>query len=406
VPPSVAGGSGPKIQHVVIVVQENRSFDNLFQGFPGADTVSVAHDAQLGDVPLRPMSMTAAYDVSHLRPSALLAIDGGKMDGFSQEPAGPTAPHNPMFVFVPQAQVARYFAMAKAGALADRFFSQLDGSFVAHQYLIAGQAGNATGVPALYPWGCDSPASNSIAILTPGGEPNGRVYPCFDYTTLGDELSANGVTWRYYSEPVTDVGAYNWSAYDAIRHIRTGGAWQQHIVAPAPQFLADVAAGTLSSVTWVTPSGINSDHPASKSASGPVWVSSIVDAVGRSKFWSTSVVLVLWDDWGGMYDHVAPPPAVDVFGPGIRVPLLVVSPYAARGSVAHTTYTFGSVLRFVEDTFGVGRLTDVDAKATPFGTDLLNLQQAPQPYPGPFGTPAERRRLLGEPPSTEPPDTE
>jgi phospholipase C len=158
-------------------------------------------------------------------------------------------------------------------------------------------------------------------------------------------------------------------------------------------------------VTWVIPQGPHSDHPGNSSAQGPAWVSTVVNAVGASPFWQHSVILVLWDDWGGLYDHVPPPPG-DQFGPGIRVPLIVLSPFSLRGSVAHSTYTFGSVMRLIEDTFGLQRLTRVDLSAASLGLDVFDFNQPPRAFGGPFGRAGDRNMILSQPPSLEVPDEE
>jgi phospholipase C len=396
------------VRHIVIVVQENRSFDNLFHAYPGADWASSGPLAGGGTVALQPISLAGNYDLGHLHQNALQDVDGGKMDGFSREPiyagALATPPPYAMFSYVVQSDVQRYWAMSRAGVLADRFFGVLDASFVAHQFLIAGQADHAIDGPGGRPWGCDAGPGLLVTIVNDAGRPVGSVPPCFDYPTLGDELNAKQVPWNYYA-PASNQLAYIWSAYDAIRDIRMTDQWGLRVKSPETSFLTDVAAGNLAPVTWIVPSLGNSDHPGSGSTSGPQWVASIVDAVGASAFWKDAVVLVLWDDWGGFYDHVAPP-AGDQFGPGIRVPLIVVSPFALRGKVAHATYSFGTVLRLVEDTFGLPRLTDVDRTAASFNSDVFSFRQPPRAYPGPFGTSAERARILAEPPSHKPVDTE
>ncbi|MBV9080789.1 MAG: hypothetical protein JO102_06690 [Elusimicrobia bacterium] len=132
-------------------------------------------------------------------------------------------------------------------------------------------------------------------------------------------------------------------------------------------------------MTWITPAFANSDLSGSLSAGGPNWVASVVNAVGESRFWNTSAIVVMWSGFGGWYDHVAPP-MLDYEGLGFRVPVLVVSPYALSGSVVHTQFETGSVLKFVEDTFGLPRLAVSDARARDLGASTLNLKQAPRAF--------------------------
>jgi len=255
------------------------------------------------------------------------------------------------------------------------FASQLDGSFVAHQYLIAGWAGNSYNYPAVEPWGCDSPASNAIGLLNGIGQPLGLTYPCFNYSTIADELDAKKISWRYYA-PKTGVG-YSWTAFDAISHVRKGPDWK-NVVAPETRVLKDVAKGDLAGVTWVVPSLALSDHAGSNSKRGPSWVASVVNAVGKSKFWSSTAIFVVWDDWGGWYDDVAPP-QLDFDGLGIRVPFICVSPYAKTGYVDRTRYEFGSLLTLIEDRYALASLGRTDARAAaPFG--CFDFAQQPRAF--------------------------
>ncbi len=243
--------------------------------------------------------------------------------------------------------------MARQYVLADRFFaSDEDGSFVSHQYLISGQAKNTSGLPGSTPWGCDGTGVMQLLdpSTIPGTPTQNTISDCFDpYPTLADDVDRLRLTWRFYSAPPSNLG-YLWSAYDEVKHIREGPEWAANVVPDNNQFLGDVAAGTLANVTWITPRVGQSDHPASRSTTGPLWVKGVVNAIGESQFWNSTAIFLLWDDWGGWYDHV-PPPIVDFDGLGVRVPLIVISPYSRRG-VAHTTYEFGSLLSFVEQNFG------------------------------------------------------
>ncbi|MEO6990741.1 MAG: alkaline phosphatase family protein [Candidatus Baltobacteraceae bacterium] len=366
-----------KIAHVVIVVQENRSFDNLFHGFPGADTVSSGLRHAGGTYSLLPASLTAA-DIDHQIHSFLVAWDGGKMDGFDiEDPTqAPTRPYG----YVPQSEVQPYWDLASSYALNDRTFaSQIDSSFTAHQYLIAAQTGGTVGTPTATPWGCDAPPSTTIPILLPGRVIGPGVFPCFSYPTIATELDAAGLPWRYYAPSISNGnGGALWGAFDAIRAVRYGPDWTTDVIDPETDFLGDAQRGVLPAVSWVIPDFINSDHAGSGSSSGPDWVASVVNAVGTGPDWSTTAIFVVWDDWGGWYDHV-PPPQLDLHGLGIRVPLIVISPYAKRGFVSHQQTEFGSLLRFVEDRFGLAQLSDSDRRASvPY--DCFDFSQAPRAF--------------------------
>ena len=227
---------------------------------------------------------------------------------------------------------------------------------------------------------------------------------CFNYQTLGDELDNAGLTWRFYSSDIDDFTDYVWSGYQAIRHIRYGPDWKKDVITPQKQFLTDVAKGTLENVTWITPTCEESDHVNCGGGYGPSWVSALVNAVGKSKFWDSTAIFVMWDDWGGLYDHV-PPIHRDYDGTGFRVPLLVISPYAKKDYVSHVEYETGSILRFAEDNFGLAQLAASDARANDPATDCLDFTQTPRTFvpirrPNCRASSLPERRTRGRPTTT------
>jgi phospholipase C len=379
------------IQHVVIVIQENRSFDNLFAGFPGADTVSSGVNSLGQTIALQPIKFEAKYDIDHFAQSFLAACNGNAqgqnctMTGFDKENVfGTSIPPNPQFAYVPHYETRTYFDMARQYVLADRMFtSHIDASFVSHQYFVAGQAGDGVNIPHSDVWGCDDQQSD-LPTLNPDRTLGPAERPCFDYETLGDELDGAYLPWRFYAVPKGDID-FGWSAYQAVNHIYNGADWKKDVKSPPSRFLTDIANGELAAVTWVTPTGPTSDHPNPTGGSrlGPGWVASVVDAVGESQFWNSTAIFVMWDDWGGWYDHV-PPPYLDFDGLGVRVPLLVISPYAKRDYVSHVQYEHGSVLKFAEDTFGLARLSASDTRANSPAADCFDFSQTPRPFI-PFG---------------------
>ena len=234
------------------------------------------------------------------------------MDGFDKESifGGPT---EPQYVYVPHDESKPYFDMAHEWVLADRMFqSQLDESFVAHQYIIAAQAAlDASILPRRH--GAAAAAArrydpNDHARPRPYGR--ARQAPCFDYPTLGDELDAAELSWRFYASEYgsgsSDGGAYG----RAIRRFDTsryGPDWKKDVISPNWKFITDVRAGKLANFTWITPVCADSDHVNCGGGYGPSWVAALVNAVGESKFWNSTAIFVQWDDWGGLYDHVPPP---------------------------------------------------------------------------------------------------
>jgi phospholipase C len=361
------------IQHVVIIMQENRSFDNLFNGFPGADTVQSGLSEQLV-IPLQPVSLSDRRDLDHSHTGWWLDWHHGKMDGFAHEGgADALLPYS----YVPQAEVQPYWELAERYTLGDRMFQSNTGpSFVAHQYMIAGQSGEASENPTGGVWGCDAAASARVALVGPNGTDLPGVFPCFDYSTLADLLDAGGISWKYYAPGAKD-SSFLISAFQAIRHIRYGKAWRTNVISPETTVLTDIANGKLAQVTWIVPTFNHSDHPGSL-PEGPDWVASITNAIGASPFWNFTAIFISWDDWGGWYDHV-PPPQVDNMGLGFRVPLIVVSPYARHGYISHVTHESSGFLTFIEKSFGLPNLGSRDVLADDL-RDCFDFTQKPQPY--------------------------
>jgi len=324
------------IQHVVLLIQENRSFDNLFQGYPGANTqnygmavpvatcaVTPVPSATAVTVTLAPIPLEASYDIDHDHNNYNWARDDGKMDGFNRECGAVTASPYPQYGYVPQTETKPYWSMAGQYVLADNMFqSNLDGSFIAHQYLIAGQSPNRE---VDYPngvWGCVSGPSVTVHQMLPDPNPSHlmgttKVPVCEDPQTLADELNAAGLTWKFYSVagPPKQPGTIpsDWNGFGAVNHIYNSPMWTSNMESNPRRILTDVAHGKLANMTWVTPTWTNSDHSAARSKTGPAWIASVVNAIGKSAFWNSTVIFVVWDDWGGWYDHV-PPPQLDYDG--------------------------------------------------------------------------------------------
>lgn len=423
----------PKIQHVIIVIQENRSFDNLFATFPGANGTTVGlgskKDPKTGVFKSFHIKLTQApglpgQELNHMHSGFLTSYDGGKMDGFNRIGFGSSGAGGPAgnypYRYVDPKAIAPYWTMAKQYVLTDNLFqTQGSGSFTAHQDLIAGgTAINKHEVeidfPARGPWGCDAPKGTHSTLLTDRGQLlfNQGPLPCFKYPTMRDLIDAKGLTWKYYTTPTDNTGTgFLWNAYDAIRAVRYDAAeWDQHdwtcpdsnVSCPQTNVLRDIAKGTLPNVSWVIPDAPDSDH-ANGTDTGPSWVASIVNAVGKSKYWQNTAVLVVWDDWGGYYDHVKPP-QLSFDGLGFRVPMIVVSPWAKRAYVSHTQYEFGSILKFMEDNWNLGTLHATDERATSI-VDCFDFTQTPRTFtPIPAKYPASH--FLNAKPSGLPVDTE
>ncbi|MGA3131436.1 MAG: alkaline phosphatase family protein [Terracidiphilus sp.] len=352
--------AGSPIQHIVVIMQENRSFDNLFNGFPGADTAQSGMNGNQR-VALTPISLGDSRDLDHSHMRWVQDWNNGKMDGFAQSGMSPSTL---AYSYVPESDVEEYWTLARQYVLGDRMFQSNTGpSFVAHQYMIAGQSANVAENPTGSSWGCDASPDTTAAVLEADGTEGRGVYPCFDYLTIADLLDEKGVTWRYYA-PADGDSFFILSAYQAIRHIRFGQDWHDNVISPQNRVLTDIQDGQLAQVTWIVPDWAHSDHPGSGNE-GPSWVASIINAIGNSPYWSSTAIFISWDDWGGWYDHVAPTKE-DAMGPGFRVPLLIVSPYAKHGYITHANHEASGFIAFIEHNFDLGTLGTRDAGSDAF----------------------------------------
>jgi phospholipase C len=411
-----------KIQHIVVIFQENRTPDNLFQDSKlitaGADIVSSGVNSAGQTIPLSEIDLGTAgsnpdnYDLSHAHTAFVEMCDLNpstnicKMDGADlitttcAKDVTNCTPPNPQFMYVNPADVAPYFQMAEQYTFADRMFQTNQGpSFPAHQFIISGTsapsvgsnlfaAENPLGVPQpVNNAGCTAPPAETVAMIDPTGSEATTMYPCFEHPTLTDEFNNSKITWRYYAPSAGSI----WTAPNAIQHMCgpnasppnatacTGSDWTNNVVLATTQnpvpVLNDIANGTLATVSWVIPNGKESDHALSNDGSGPSYVASIVNAIGSSSYWSNTAIILTWDDWGGWYDHVAPK-VINSYEYGFRVPMVVISPYAKPAYISHVIHDFGSILHFIESTFSLPSLGYADATADDL-SDCFNFSQTP-----------------------------
>ncbi|MGA8533395.1 MAG: alkaline phosphatase family protein [Candidatus Tumulicola sp.] len=417
---------GKYIKHIVIVVQENRSFDNLFATFPNADgaTQGKTHDGKI--IQLKVKDLAGAQDINHDWKTFYPEYDNGKMDGFDLcKIAGPNIKCGTYaYQYVNPSQIQPYWTLAQQYGLADHMFqTQGSGSFTAHQDLIAGTTAiNSTQSLIDYPsnwtnWDCDASKQTKTSLMDYHQDYLDKQgpFPCLKYPTgtLADLLDAKKTSWKYYAPPYTPASPNAgtlWNAFAAIHAVRYGPDWN-NISTPETNIFTDITNGQLPALSWLIPEQPNSDHPNGKYSPdyGPSWVAQVVNAVGQSPYWNSTAICVLWDDWGGFYDH-EPPPILDktadgtVYGLGFRVPLIVISPYVPAGKISHTQYEFGSILKFVETTFSLGSLGTTDVRATSIG-NMFNFKQKPRPFKV---VPAKRSRqyFLHQPESNLPVDSD
>jgi phospholipase C len=422
------------IKHVVIIFQENRTPDNLFQDpvliRRGADIVKKGTNSLGQTIVLKPTSLTQNYDLSHEHDAFLSQYDKGKMDGADLvktfcPPKAVSCPcsdyaikhkiscplQDPQFFYVDPVEAKPYFDMAETYTFGDAMFQNNQGpSFPAHQYIISGTATMGVNAPNADPnyfiaenppnglgaainAGCASAASAMVELVditnpdpVTGDHP--LVYPCAEHPTMMDLLDNKKLTWKYYAPGAGSI----WTAPNAIEHLCGPNAeppnatacnssnWTHNVVIPGTHILTDIGSGKLASVSWVIPSGQASDHAVSTDGTGPSWVASIVNAIGNSAYWKDTAVIVTWDDWGGWYDHVAPVMVKhNKFENGFRVPLIVISPYAKPAYISHVSHDFGSILKFVENTFSLPSLGYADFYADDLA-DCFDFTQKPLIY--------------------------
>src|SRR5579862_208268 len=220
--PAVSGRQG-KIQHVVFIIQENRSFNYLFRNYPNAVTADYGYDETGKKIHLHPQTMSTSWDIDHSLTAFLAVYDNGKIDGWNAQNAccGANIPKNFAYAYAPADEVRPYWNLAGQYVLADNMFqSNIDGSFVSHQYAIGAYANHTVDFTSGL-WGCPGGPADQIPTITQQRTYGPNVVPCFDNMTIGDEADAAGVTWRFYAgTPDGDGGI--WSSYQAINHIYNG----------------------------------------------------------------------------------------------------------------------------------------------------------------------------------------
>ena len=405
-PPPPVAGAIHKIKHVVIIMQENHSFDNYFGTYPGADgipglaghpgTVPCVPDPRAGhcDTPYHDDQYTPAGG-PHYQQDAVADVDHGKMDGFiatvesggsglDTDKLGCTAEAmQPGCVDVmgyhDKTEIPNYWTYAKDFVLQDHMFEpSLAWSLVSHLYMVSGWSAQCSN--GYDPFTCvadnqfpELPASEqnpteqqltgaALGLLTPANPAAAPVYAWTDITYL---LDKHHVSWRYYieegTEPDCESGAMTctpipqvvtapsiWNPLPAFGDVREDN--QLSDVVASTELFTDAAKGTLPAVSWVIPSGDDSEHAPASIAAGQEHVTNVINAIMRGPDWDSTAIFLAWDDWGGFYDNVAPP-TVDGQGYGLRVPALVISPYARRGYIDHQTLSFDAYLKFIEDDF-------------------------------------------------------
>jgi phospholipase C len=473
---------GLKIQHVVIIFQENRSPDNLFQGLcippygsasacstnPTASQYDIASSGLASNgliIPLMPIDLGTAgtngnpdnYDLAHLHQDFvymcnLNASGVCQMNGANQIPyqctkgtVGCPPPPHFQYMYVYPSDVAPYLTMAQTYTFADHMFQTNQGpSFPAHQYILSGTSAisetstisvadnpnNNIARPDGTFWaGCLAPPGSKIDVIdtsqpSPETPLTVSTQLCYEHPTLTDLLDAASLSWKYYAPSAGSI----WTAPDAIQHmcvptsedgkfddtVCSGNDWSSSnpnvvIEGSGAQILTDISNGQLAAVSWVIPTGVNSDHAGNDPDNGPSWVSAIVNAIGEDPhYWGNTAIVVAWDDWGGWFDHVPPPNIRDSYEYGFRVPLIVISAFAKPAYISHVTHDFGSILKFVETAFALGGIDPAVGYADSRSDDLsdcFNFNQLPLVF-APVAAPMSAEHFLHDTSAPTPPDND
>jgi phospholipase C len=341
-----------------MIDKENRSFDGMFGRFPGADGATHATISTGATIPLGHTPDRLFLDIGHAGDAALLAVNRGKMDRFDLLPGAQQLGRDVADSQFHEADIPNYWRYATAFTLDDHFFSTVMGpSFPNHLITVAATSGGTIDNPRgqiRHAWGCDGGKTSVVSGINSKGQ-RFTTHPCFNFRTLPDLLQKAHVSWKYYAPPAFTPG-YVWSALDAIKHIRYSSLWKTNVPSDK-QFVTDVKSGHLPAVSWLVTNSVQSDHPPAAICVGEGWTVRMINAVMKSKYWKNTAIFLTWDDFGGFYDHVPPPP-LDYISLGPRVPTMVISPYAKPTYIDHTPLEFNSFLRFIEDDFHLPSLND------------------------------------------------
>jgi phospholipase C len=402
-----------------VILKENRSFDNYFGTFPGADGATTALKSDGTTVPLVESPDPLPNDIVHSPASWKVAYDNGRMDGFDRESGAYSSTGQPLALSqMHQSDIPNYWAYASRYGLADHFFASWKGaSFTNNLYSLAAQAGiydPTLGGRSVYwnpfspttrltYWGCDDPANTLVPMIDPTTGKQSKMFPCFNFPALPNTLASSGLSWHFYNTAGTQSVH---DPLDALKPVRNNPAlWSQ--VFSTKQFVTDARAGTLPAVSWIVGSQV--EHAPQSTCKGENQSVGYINAIMQNPtLWQSTVIFIVWDEWGGFYDHVAPP-QVDGISYGFRVPFIAISPYTAQGassdggSISSTFYTNTSVLKFIEDNWSLPSLTPMDAGANDM-MDMFDFSGTPkqplvlQPRTCPPLTPAQKSLIRSENP--------
>jgi len=377
VPTSTA--SFGKVEHIVFIIKENRSFDEYFGTFPGANGATTATISTGAVIPLGVTPDKPTHDMGHEWQDSHSDVDGGRMNRWDLETMCSVDGDNLCLTQMQQSGVPNYWAYAQNYALADETFSNVEsGSYPAHLTMVSGSSQTTIDNPRSSKqaqWGCDAVAGTNVPAMSSTYVVS-ALFPCFPATTIAGLADAAGVSWKAYTS-VNGASGYVYNPFRSFSEIYDSIDWTTKVVTES-DFITDALAGNLPAISWVTPPGVDTDHPPDSACVGENWSVQQINAVmqGPASQWANTVIFLAWDDFGGFYDHVAPPYR-DEYGLGIRVPMIIISPFAIKG-VYHTEVEFASIERFMEETFALPSLGGADTIANDL-QDAFSYTQAPLP---------------------------
>jgi len=368
------------IKHVVVVVKENHTFDNYFGSFPGAEGTTTASTAR-GVIPVKEAPDKTPRDMCHEHTCALTDWNSGQLNGWDAVSGSTSNGDDLAYSQYLEKDIPNYWQYARKFVLGDHFFANVLGpSFPGHMFTVAAQAGWAFNNPntqIYWPyWGCDQAKSTRVPTEDQQSCKESDVFPCFNIPAIPDVLP-QGVDWKFYGSNFYLLPEL-WSMFDAVDSIRNGPGWSK--VVTADQFQTDINNKTLPPVTWLVNQDFSDEHPnIGGVCQGENWTVDHINMIMQSEYWKDTAILFTMDDFGGWYDHVAPPrqygcnPA-EPYGLGFRLPLLVISPYARPGFVFKEVSEQASIAHFIERVFGSTKtLHDLDPAAQDAqANDLFN----------------------------------
>ncbi len=385
---TTSSSASDPIKHLIVIMQENRAFDNYFWSWPGQ--IGYIPNFCMPNNPSKPgagckspqlvTDPALATDLPHTWASSWQSFNNGSMNGF----LAAANDNSEVMDYYNNETIPNLWSYAQHYVLGDEFFTSVKSySQPNHWYMIAANSPviSLTTANAAQEASCYNSVTKVVTLSTCT-----YINEAQQISTMADELTKYGITWKYYDTPppsstldgaILNKAAFDyWNPLNARNTTYTNSTIHSNLV-PRVDILWDIGNGTLPSVSWVIPSAPISDHPPANIQYGMWWVTDIVNSVMKSQYWNNTAIVVLWDDYGGFFDTIVPP-TVDSVGLSFRCPALIISAYAKAGYLDHTVFSFESTLKFIEWTWNIPPLTTRDAFANNL-VEAFNFHETPLP---------------------------